>query len=174
MTAKVAILIDGAYFLRRLRSVRRDIDSSNPHDVARSVGQLVSGHLNKLNEVHRVQNPRQILYRCFYYDAWPYLEKGHTPISKRAIDYSRSDAARFRLELFDALRARPNLALRLGQVTKPSNGSWVLNQRPQAKLLRGEIAVADLEDSDFSTRLTEHIDGLTSGFRRPVSRRVGS
>ena len=86
MGAKVAILIDGAYFLRRLRSVRRDIDASNPQEVSRSIGQLINSHLNRLNEVHRVPNPRQLLYRCFYYDAWPYSEKGHTPISKRAID----------------------------------------------------------------------------------------
>ena len=235
MGAKVAILIDGAYFLRRLRSVRRDIDASNPQEVSRSIGQLINSHLNRLNEVHRVPNSRQLLYRCFYYDAWPYSEKGHTPISKRAIDYSKSDMAAFRLELFNELRARPNLALRLGQVTKPTSGSWTLNQGPQGQLLRGEIAVGDLEDSDFSARLTqkgvdmrigldiatitlkkqanvivlvsgdsdfvpaaklarregvtfildplwqnvspdlrEHIDGLTSGFRRPVSHRARS
>ena len=235
MTAKVAILIDGAYYLRRLRSARRDIDASNPQEVSRSIGQLINSHLSRLSEVHRVPNPRQLLYRCFYYDAWPYSEKGHTPISKRAIDYSKSDMAVFRLKLFDELRSRPNLALRLGQVTKPGKGSWTLNQGPQTRLLRGEIAVSDLEDSDFSARLTqkgvdmrigldiatitlkkqanvialvsgdsdfvpaaklarregvtfildplwqnvspdlrEHIDGLTSGFRRPVSRRARS
>ena len=104
MTAKAAILIDGAYFLKRLPHVRRDIDASNPEDVVKAIEQLVRGHLEQLNQVYRTPNFFQLLYRSFYYDAAPYAHKAHKPVSKQAIDYANSDAAMFRQRLFDALR----------------------------------------------------------------------
>ena len=155
VTAKAAILIDGGYFLKRLPHVRRDVDTSNAEDVARAIRQLVSSHLDQLNQVHTTPNPLKLLYRCFYYDAWPYAHKGHEPISKRAIDYAKSEAAIFRRELFDALRRRPNLALRLGQVTKPGDRSWILKPKPQGDLLSGDIEVSDLQDSDFVLNLRQ-------------------
>ena len=147
---KAAILIDGGYFLKRLRSVRPDIDDSNPADIVKAIGQLVNGHLRQLNEIYKVPNHYQLLYRCFFYDALPYAERGHTAISERAIDYARTDAANFRNELFAALRARPNFALRLGRVEKPSDSSWILKPGSQKRLLNGAIDVSDLTDYDFT------------------------
>ncbi len=146
---KTAILIDGGYFLKRLPSVRRDIDRSDARDVARAVNQLVRGHLNQLNQIYCVPSVFQLLYRTFYYDATPYANKLHTPVRKRLIDYTRSDTATFRRELFNALRRQPNLALRLGQVEKPSKSSWIMKQGTQKRILNGSMKVTDLEDSDF-------------------------
>ena len=146
---KTAILIDGGYFLKRLPSVRRDINRSDADEVARAVNQLVRGHLNQLNEMYCAPNVYQLLYRTFYYDATPYANKLHTPVRKRLIDYARSDIAIFRRRLFDALRRQPNLALRLGQVEKPSKSSWIMKQGAQKRILNGSMQVGDLEDSDF-------------------------
>ena len=108
---KVAILIDGGYFLKRLPTVRPDIDTGNPEDVDRSIGQLLWSHLSQLNRIYgtwdytrkggieepqgietsHASNPFRLLYRCFYYDAPPYKEKAHTPIDKRPIDYAKTD-----------------------------------------------------------------------------------
>ena len=112
-------------------------------------------HLDQLNQVHEAPNFFSLLYRCFYYDAWPYTNKAHLPISGRSIDYAKSDAAKFRLELFDALHRRPNLALRLGQVTKPRDRSWILKARPQEDLLNGDAVVSDLQDGDFIVNLRQ-------------------
>ena len=68
MATKVAILIDGGYFLKRLPHVRRDIDTSSPEDVVKAIEQLVCSHLEQLNEVHQSQNPFQLLYRSFVFD----------------------------------------------------------------------------------------------------------
>ena len=92
---KTAILIDGGYFLKRLPRVRPDVDATDPEAVGQSVHQLVRGHLKQLNEVHRVSNPLQLLYRTFYYDARPYDRKAHSPVAKRSFerDSSRSCVA---------------------------------------------------------------------------------
>lgn len=129
--AKVAVLIDGGYFLKRLPSVRRDIDVSDHIEVARAIRQLVRGHLDQLNDIHKTPNFYSLLYRCFYYDALPYSNKGHTPITNRGIDFAKSEVARFRNRLFDALREQPNFALRLGEVRKLGNSSWTLKPGAQ-------------------------------------------
>ncbi|MCY4637606.1 MAG: NYN domain-containing protein [Acidobacteria bacterium] len=152
---KAAILIDGGYFLTRLPVVRPDVDAANAKAVADSVGQLVHSHLRQLNEALRVPSPASLLYRSFYYDARPYDRKGHTAVDKRAIDYSKTEQAIFRNELFEALRRRPNLALRLGEVRRDSDRAWILKPEPQRRLLRGEITFNDVSDRDFAAALRQ-------------------
>ena len=82
---KTAILIDGAYLLKRLPRVRTDVDVDDPKPVAEAINDLVLGHLNRINRVYNVTNCIQLLYRSFYYDAWPYENKEHRPISGKAI-----------------------------------------------------------------------------------------
>ena len=135
--------------MKRLPSVRRDIDVSDPEKVAGAIRQLVRSHLSQLNDIYKTENFYSLLYRCFYYDALPYLNKGHKPVTGRGIDFAKSKMALFRNELFDALRAQRNFALRLGEVKKPSGNSWVLKPEAQKRLLRGEIDVSDLVDADF-------------------------
>ena len=152
---KAAILIDGGYFLKRLPHVRPDIDKMNPDDVVRAIEQLVDEHLNQLNQIYKVPNHYQLLYRCFYYDALPYADKGQTPISEKSINYANSRVANFRNKLFAALYARPNFALRMGRVQKLSGSSWTLKPDSQKRLLSGDRDVSDLADFDFTPNLRQ-------------------
>ncbi len=152
---KTAILIDGGYFLKRLPVVRPDVDATDADAVARSVNQLVRGHLNQLNEVYQVPNALQLLYRTFYYDARPYDRKAHTPVGNRPIDYAKTHQALFRKRFFDVLRGYPNLAVRLGEVRKDNDRSWILNAQTQKKLLTGRLEVKDLTDADFAPALRQ-------------------
>ena len=155
MFPKVAILIDGGYYLRRLRYVRKDIDDSDPVSVARSIRQLINNHLAQINRVYNFPNHFQLLYRCFYYDALPYTNRTHYPVSNKSLDYSKSSEAKFRNSLFGLLRKVPNFALRLGEVTRPGENSWVLKPGAQRRLLNGRIQVSDLRDEDFSPNLRQ-------------------
>jgi uncharacterized LabA/DUF88 family protein len=145
---KVAILIDGGFFLKRLPSFGFDADRHGPERVDRAIGLLVSNHLETLLIEHGGQSPDALLYRCFYYDAKPYVAKAHFPVSKEAIDYAKSDEARFRLALFELLRRRPNFAVRLGHVDKVR--SWTLKEDSQKELLGGRKEFKDLTDDDFA------------------------
>ena len=153
--AKTAILIDGAYFLKRLSRVRSDINVSDPRLVVKAINDLVIGHLNQINYVYNVPNCMQLLYRSFYYDAWPYENKEHKPISKRSIDYARSETASFRKELFNLLRARPNFAVRLGHLQRPRDRFWTLRPGPQKGLLNSSRQVSSLHDNDFVPALEQ-------------------
>jgi hypothetical protein len=77
--SKVALLIDGGFLLKRLPSVRRDVDSTDPEAVARAIGQLVRSHLEHVNGAAAAANAWALLYRCFYYDARPTLRKVTSP-----------------------------------------------------------------------------------------------
>ena len=96
------------------------------------IGEL-RGHLNRLNEVYRVPNAFRLLYRVFYYDARPLLGKAHTPVDHRPIDYAQTTQGLFRM--FKALRDIPNLTVRLGEVRREGDRSWILKARPQQRLL---------------------------------------
>ena len=166
--AKAAILIDGGCFLKRLPQVRKDVDVSDVPSVVRAIEQLVNGHLIQLNELLHAPNPRSLLYRCFYYDAAPYTNKGERPVSREAIDYARSDAAKFRNGLFTALRRRPDFALRLGEVRKPGNSSWTMKPEVLKRLLNGLLETTDLTDADFVPDLRPWI--CVSAWTSPLSR----
>ena len=152
---KAAILIDGGYFLKRLPVVRRDVDSTSAEAAAGAVEQLIRGHLNQLNDIQKASNPLSLLYRSFYYDARPYDKKAHTPITNRPIDYARSPQALFRKGFFDALRGRPNLAVRLGEVRKDIDRSAILKAQPQTNLLNGRLTANELTDADFTPALRQ-------------------
>jgi len=145
---KVAILIDGGFFLKRLPTVRKDVDHTAPESVDKTIGQLVYNHLKHIQEDFGGKSPYALLYRCFYYDAVPYKNKGHLPISKKSIDYSKSPEAVFREKLFNRLRKRPSFAVRLGTVERQR--SWILKEGPQKELLNGNMKFDELTDEDFA------------------------
>lgn len=144
---KVAILIDGGYFLKRLPTVFPRANASDPDSVAWAIRRMIASHLRAENTVERLPQDRALLYRSFYYDATPYLGKAHRPISKQAIDYGKSDAAKFRTALHDRLRRSSQMAVRLGEVRRERD--WILREQAQKDLLKGKRQVADLTDEDF-------------------------
>ena len=151
--SKVSILIDGGFFLKRLPSVLQRIDSRDPDAVADAVRRLVASHLEQLNRIEGVANDRILLYRSFFYDATPYAGRGCFPVSGGMIDYENSTEAVFRRALHDNLRSTSNMAVRLGEVRRISG--WMLRERVQNRLRKGEITVADLTDRDFTLGLQQ-------------------
>ena len=140
---KVSIHIDGGYFLKRLPNVRPDFTRS-VDDTVKGLIWTISGHLKNLNRVYNLENERALLYRVFYYDANPYDGQTHRPISKKFIDYNKSDEANFRRALFDRLRKEPNFALRLGIVRRESK--WTFTQSASDDLRKGKLKQQDIQD----------------------------
>ena len=154
----VAILIDGSFFIERLHRLTDPEIRLDPERTNDAIGRLVYGHLRRINAVvcadtaryddgPPTADPRALLYRCFFYDAPPYDRKGHRPVSKRAIDYDKSEEAIFRRALFGLLRRRPNFALRLGEVSL--HRQWIIKEEAQKALLDRSRTVDDLTDRDF-------------------------
>lgn len=156
---RVAILIDGSFFIQRLPGLTDREIRFNPERTNDAIGDLVDGHLRSINDLMRAEtaryvggpptaDPYALLYRCFFYDAHPYERLGHRPVSRRAVNYNKTDEAIFRRALFALLRGRPNFALRLGEVTL--HRQWIIREKAQNDLLARRRTVDDLTDDDFA------------------------
>lgn len=73
-----AILVDGAFFLKRYRKCYPDAKKHNPSVVAKNMYTMLLSH---------VENEE--LYRILYYDCPPLDKKAHNPITKKSIDFSK-------------------------------------------------------------------------------------
>lgn len=135
-TRRIAILIDGGFFIKRLSK----LVAPEYHDSARSVADsayfLCKRHVQKLiGEQFNTPRSRWLdhVYRLFYYDAMPYDGVAHHPVSNLSIDFAKTPEAKFRLDLFKELRTKRKFALRLGKVTREDG--WHLKSTDITKKL---------------------------------------
>ncbi|WP_083981890.1 NYN domain-containing protein [Arsukibacterium ikkense] len=142
-----AILIDGAFFIKRIRH----FEPHNYFNAQRIADLAVRCALLHLKDGERAERS---LYRIFFYDCAPLEKKMHNPVSRLAIDFSKSDEAKFRLELHQRLLKKRKLALRLGELSKASE--WVIKPLVAQSILKGQrnLATTPLLDSEvaISTR----------------------
>lgn len=134
-----AVLIDGAYFIKRFRR----IEPHNAYNSARMADMACRYALMHLVE-KTVKHP---LYRIFFYDCPPVEKKMHNPISKKSVDFSRSQEAVFRRELHEQLRRKRKLALRLGTL---AHAEWALKPSVEFDLLKGKRSFDSLTDDDVA------------------------
>jgi len=132
----VAVLIDGGFFLKRYFKIYKTSGDTSPEEVARKLYTLAMAHVG--NGDH--------LYRIFYYDAIPFNKRLHNPISSRAIDYATTPEAKFRETLFEELKKKRKLALRLGYIK--DSKSWIIRPRLIKDLCKGNISFDELTEND--------------------------
>lgn len=133
MSRRVAILIDGGFFLKRLPHLVSAKHCATPGRIAVSLRHLCRRHIQQLAG-NTGGNWIDSVYRILYYDAVPYDGKAHHPIDNRSIDFGRSELAMSRRALFGELRRQRKLALRLGKVNREHD--WVIDPALTKKLLR--------------------------------------
>lgn len=135
-----AILVDGGYFLKRYRAVMPDARNRGPKQVAKDLFTWALLHLDDKD------CGRRELYRIFYCDCPPITKKVHHPLTKPAIDFSKTPEAQFRLELHRELVKLRKVALRLGRLSDFS--IWAVKPERLKQLLAGDIRIGDLTEAD--------------------------
>jgi uncharacterized LabA/DUF88 family protein len=139
---RIAILIDGSFFLKRLPRLVPANRCDSPGKIVVCVRHLCRNHVKMLTG-NRETRWQQHVYRIFFYDAVPYDGKAHHPIDNRPIDFGKSNVARDLNALFDLLRKERKLALRLGKVVRDHD--WAISPALTKKLLRTRQWVTALE-----------------------------
>jgi uncharacterized LabA/DUF88 family protein len=139
-----AILVDGGFFLRRYRFLR---GKASPKQVASDLHWMCRQHLREPKDKDKDKESRKRLYRIFFYDSKPLLKKVHNPITKKAIDFSKTPTALWRLEFHTELRKLRKVALRLGYLNERS-GKWLLGPEKLKDLLAKKVTVDELTESD--------------------------
>lgn len=135
---RIAILIDGGFFIKRLSKLVGTEDCDSAEKVAEWAQRLCKQHVQKLTREPRDADPSEWMdhvYRLFYYDAIPYRGIAHHPISNQQVQYAKTPEAKFRHDLFSELRSKRKFALRLGKVVQ-EDGWHLKNADMTKKLLR--------------------------------------
>lgn len=136
MKPTVAVLIDGGFFLKRYYVLYNGAERHSAVDIAKNICRAAMKHVSVKYD----------LYRIFYYDCSPLGKRIHNPISGKAIDLSKTDIYKLRLELFEELKKKRKVALRLGRIKE--SGSWQIYPSKVKALLKGEIGIGDITEND--------------------------
>lgn len=141
MSREIAILIDGGFLTKRLQRLVESPDKLTPRKVCGIIRSICREHVRKLTS-DTDTNWHKHVYRIFYYDAPPFSGQAHHPISRKQINYAKSDLAIFQTELFAQLKRQRNVALRLGTLSKQSG--WTIQSERLVRLLRTKSLLAEL------------------------------
>ena len=131
---KVAVLIDGGFFYKRIKKWKT-IDRDDPVHVAKAAQALCKKHIIKLTRSpHNGGEWLDHVYRLFYYDAEPFEKQTHHPLKNQLVKFANTDEAKFRRALFNEIRKKRKFALRLGSLKE--EGTWTPHSRHQKGLLK--------------------------------------
>ncbi len=134
---KVAVLIDGGFFIKRFNALYNKDRAMSGAEVANYLYTMAHKHVGINNT----------LYRIFYYDCHPISKKVHNPLTKRLIDYSKTPEYKFREELIEELKKKRKVALRIGELK--DNNNWHIYPGKVKELLKGSLTIADLKENDI-------------------------
>lgn len=139
---KTAVLIDGAYFIKRFRK----LNPAHADDAKRAAQLAFRFALLHLRDYTNQGKHDNELYRIFFYDCPPLDKKMHNPISKKCIDFAKSNEAVFRHALHHELRKKRKVALRLGRIAP--DVVWGFKPKVTENLLKNKITIAQLTEND--------------------------
>lgn len=135
-SGKVAILIDGGFFLKRLNTMCRLEERFNVEYTTKMIRILCNEHSNRLG---------QQIYRIFFYDCPPFETGIHNPLTGKFIKFKETPICKFKQELFDNLRKMRKTALRLGRLNLDDKYSWQIKADKVRELLAKKITIDDLD-----------------------------
>ncbi|MDF0603664.1 NYN domain-containing protein [Psychromarinibacter sp. C21-152] len=144
---RIAILIDGGFFLKRLRDWPGH-DRDSPSSVMGDIRLICRNHVRGLTgETCRMEESRWLyhVYRLFFYDAEPFSGAPHHPLKNRQEDFARTPEAAFRRALFDLIRRERKFALRLGHLS--NDRPWTPHDRHLKQLLKIWHRADDIRDA---------------------------
>lgn len=133
---KIAVLIDGGFFIKRFNALYNKNGDMSAEDVANAMYTMAHSHVGNSN----------VLYRIFYYDCKPLEKKFHNPITHKVVDFSKTKECLFRKKLFEELKKKRKVALRLGVVK--DNGQWQIYSTKVKELLNGDADIKSLTEND--------------------------
>ena len=160
---KTAILIDGAFFIKRARALKLCHD---PYDAVRMADLVFRYALLHLKHQINGEKCTDDLYRIFFYDCIPFEKKMHNPVSHKAVDFSKTPEAVFRRRLHDELKKKRKLALRLGKLSE--NAAWVLKPKAMSEFLKNadrpiseDDVMLDVKQKGVDMRIGLDISSIT-------------
>lgn len=104
---RVAIMIDGGFYLKRIRQLRRGIQT--PEEAAEFLIRYCNKHLEPIDRGETVS-----LYKIFYYDCLPSDKIVMNPFTGEEEDLGQSEQHTWVLKFLEELKTKRKMTLRLG------------------------------------------------------------
>ena len=140
---RVAVMIDGGFFLKRYNSLH---NKTKKHDAAKVANALYYlAHMHVGNENY--------LYRIFYYDCLPLEKRIHNPITGHCINLASSPEAKFKRQFVEELKKKRKVALRMGELQ--TNNEWSFKSRIFKEIVDGSKNKSNFEESDVSLNIRQ-------------------
>lgn len=164
---RTAILVDGAFYRKRAYSLLGD---KTPEDRANELEAYCKRHIKDENL------DTATLYRVFYYDCPPMDKHVYHPLTKKALDFSKTNDYQWAIQFFKELTHKRKFALRLGRLAEEQA---YFNLKPDItkKLFRGTIQLSEITEKDFAIDVKQKgvdmrigIDISSLAFKKQVDR----
>lgn len=145
---RVAVLVDAAFFHRRYKALVPEWRKHSGQHVAEQLHQWACDH-TRFNATGRISlSQPSDLYRVFVYDCPPFIGRKQHPLTKRDIDFGKSDLATFKQAFLQRLPQLRKVALRLGHLSEIKN--WKMRDQVVDDLLKGKRSLDDLTEEDIT------------------------
>ena len=139
---RCAILVDGAFYRRRASKALGD---KSPKDRADELIDYCWRHLKWHGQTAAE------LYRIYYYDCPPITKQVYHPYLQKTVDLAKTGLYKWSTDFYDELKKKRKVALRMGEISEVT-ARFEIKPDIVNKLLRRELSIDDLAESDFIYR----------------------
>lgn len=167
MVIRVAIMVDGAFYLKRAHNL---MGAKSPKERAKELADYCNKHLKKS------RNENQYLYRVFYYDCPPSTKAVYHPLLKTNINLKKSDMYAWKVEFLNELKHQRKFALRMGRLAE-EQAQYALKPEVTRAIIENKRNVNSLTVDDFTLNIQQKgvdmkigIDIATLAFKKQVDR----
>lgn len=173
---KVAIFVDGAFYLFRAKHYWKD---KSAEDRANELYTYCMNHLwVPCYDRDGKKSRRDELYRIFFYDCPPSEKKVFNPLTKAEENLGLSEQFKFRTDFHEELRSKRKVALRFGDLL---DNSLEYSIKPYAvkKLLNGTLKLEDLKQEHMKLNVIQKgvdmrigIDIASLAYKKQVTKMI--
>lgn len=137
---KTAILVDGAYYKKRMLKLR---GAETPEEAANTLYKYCQKHIKfgGKEECH--------LYRVLYYDCPPSMKKVYNPLTKTTVDLARESLHDWNTAFLNELKSKRKFALRLGALADEQI-AYSIKPETTKNLLSGAMSVDEVTMDDLA------------------------
>lgn len=162
---KTAILVDGGFYRKRAKILW---GNKTPMERADELQKYIYLHLRDKYE-------NKYLYRVFYYDCPPIKKNVYNPLTQRSEDLGSTAEYSWMTSFLEELKRHRKFALRMGRIND-NQIYYSLKSEPTKKLLRGDLTITDITQSDLEMNLEQKgvdmrigVDISSLAFKRQVN-----
>lgn len=133
---KMAVLVDGAFYLKRAKSLK---GQKSPSARADELVRYCRKHAD---------NEHADIYRVFYYDCDPIGKKAFHPFLGRTVDLGKTEDYEWKKDFFAELARKRKFAIRKGE-SLDGSCEYVMKHLVSRELALGKRSIDTLSEDDF-------------------------